>query len=307
MSYLSAFIKYYVIVSAIFLTSTSDFNQEEISDFDENSQVTFDSDSLLEDASSNSFQTTATFDIDTEASNLALHSFSFSEKSDSDSEEIVNHTNLPDFWTTLHSIESKQGKLLYRPSNKNKSCASTASPCGHHQLSLQALKDISCTTKKCKVDREDYEKSLAMSKRLEAINLKRLKKAGLTNLPEYQQYLIHQQGAAGLKIILAASKGKKKLSKSLERNMANNSPYSYRKLNRMGSKLAAKKFLEHWNKKWQNEKKLIVAYRSKPLQGVKLASSYSKKNRNIRKNNKASHHLLFNDYQLQIALNLKVF
>lgn len=164
----------------------------------------------------------------------------------------------PDFWTTLYSIESKQGRLLYRPNNKSRHCKTTSSPCGHHQLSLIALKDISCATKQCMNDRENFEKSLAMSKQLQVINHKRLKKAGYINLPEYQNYLIHQQGATGFKIILAASQGKKLLSRNMKKNMAGNSPYSYKKLRSFGSKLAVKKFLQYWEEKWQNEKELVL-------------------------------------------------
>ena len=324
------FIRYYIIISASFLIPFSDFSQEEVVDIsrysqnisesgslledrinrnksvkilkydaidaDGNNQLFLDSDFLLE-TTPNFEELAVAFDIDLEVTNQEQHNFTFSSKIDND--EFANNTKTPDFWTTLHSIESKQGRLLYRPSNKNKNCSSTSSPCGHHQLSLQALKDISCTTRKCKSDREDYKKSLAMSKRFEAINLKRLKQAGFTNLPEYQQYLIHQQGAAGLKIILSASHGKKTLSRKLEKNMANNSPYSYKKLRKLGSKLAAKKFLHHWKQKWQDEKKLIVAYQSKSKQSTKLPTSKIK--------DKAVDLPFFNDYQLQIALNLKPF
>ena len=162
------------------------------------------------------------------------------------------------YWQTVHSIESKQGKLLYRPKNKPRSCAYTTSPCGHHQLTVQALKDIGCTSLQCRKDRLHYEKSLEMSKIFLALNEKRLKKYGYTKLPEYQRYLIHQQGASGIKTILAATKGEKLLNKSIKNNMAGNSPYTYKQLKRMGSKLAAMKFIQHWKQKWENEKRLVA-------------------------------------------------
>lgn len=162
-----------------------------------------------------------------------------------------------EYWKTVHSVESSQGANLYRPRNKSKSCRSTKGPCGHHQLTVQALKDIGCTKSQCKKDRENYTKSLQMSKKLLKLNEKRLSLGGLKDLPDYQKYLIHQQGASGLKTILKASKGKKVLSRKIRRNMANNSPYSYRALTNMGSKKAAKSFFTFWKKKWEREKLLV--------------------------------------------------
>jgi len=186
----------------------------------------------------------------------------------------------PDYWTTLYSVETKQGLLLYRPKNKVKNCTVTSSPCGHHQLSVQALKDIGCKTTQCKKDREDFEKSLVMSKQLQALNDKRLKKAGITNLPEYQQYLVHQQGASGLKKLIAAHRGQKKLSKRMKKNMANNSPFSYKKLRKLSSKQAANKFMQHWKQKWEDEKDLIkVSLKTIPI---------------------------FDEHELNIALNLNL-
>ena len=167
------------------------------------------------------------------------------------------------YWQTVYSIESKQGKLLYRPRNKARNCNYTLGPCGHHQLTVQALRDIGCKSLQCRKDRLDFNKSLQLSKKLLALNEKRLRKNGLVNLEGYQKYLIHQQGANGIKNIIAATKGKKELSKTIKKNMANNSPYSYKQYKRMGSKIAAKKFMQHWKKKWMNEKRMILASNSK--------------------------------------------
>jgi len=167
------------------------------------------------------------------------------------------------YWQTVYSIESKQGKLLYRPRNKSRNCNQTLGPCGHHQLTVQALKDIGCISLQCRKDRLDYNKSLQLSKKLLALNEKRLRKNGLSNLKDYEKYLIHQQGANGIKNIIAATKGKKNLSKKIKKNMANNSPYSYRQIKRMGSKKAAKKFMQHWQRKWMDEKRLILASAAK--------------------------------------------
>ena len=163
-----------------------------------------------------------------------------------------------DYWTTVHSIESKQGKLLFRPTNKERNCTNTLGPCGHHQLTVQALKDIGCGSKQCRIDRLDYDKSLTLSKKLLALNEKRLQKNGITRLEDFQRYLIHQQGANGIKNILAATEGKKSLSKEIKKNMANNSPYSFKQLKRMGSVQAAKSFMKHWKSKWAKEQLLIV-------------------------------------------------
>lgn len=203
----------------------------------------------------------------------------------SESEKLITipeKINLADYWETLYSVESKQGLLLYRPSNKSKSCATAKGPCGHHQLTAQALRDIKCVKQQCKKDRENYKKSLAMSKKLDEINNKRMLKTGYKNLPEYQKYLIHQQGASGISTILAASDGKKLLSKRIKRNMANNSPYSYKSLRKMGSKLAAEQFMKYWQSKWDDEKKMLSLTQN------------------------TSTPPLLTEYELQVALNIKL-
>lgn len=171
------------------------------------------------------------------------------------STQIAKHSNQKDskadYWDTLHFIESSSGKRLYRKRNKARSCKWTTTPCGHHQLSVVALKDIGCKTLKCRSARENYDTSLSMSKKLEQINVERMKKKGYKTLPDYQRYLVHQQGATGLGIILDASKGKKKLSKKTIKYMANNSPYSFKQLRRAGNRGAARKFLNHWEEKWK--------------------------------------------------------
>jgi hypothetical protein len=181
----------------------------------------------------------------------------------------------PDYWETLHSIESKQGKSLYRPRNKAKNCESTTAACGHHQLTVQALKDIGCKSAQCKQDREIFSKSLEMSKALEAKNMKRLAKKGYINLPEYQKYLIHQQGATGISKILDTLSGKKLLDKRLAKNMANNSPYSYKTLRKLGSKLAAKKFINFWEKKWVQEQNLVLKTQGKQYAYKTVVASYT--------------------------------
>ena len=199
------------------------------------------------------------------------------------------------YWQTVYSIESKQGKLLYRPKNKSRSCAHTDSPCGHHQLTGKALRDIGCKSQQCKKDRLDYAKSLKMSKKLLALNEKRLKKNGFDNLNHYQRYLIHQQGASGIKNILAAVKGDKLLSSRIKKNMANNSPFTYKQLKRMGSKLAATKFMQHWQVKWENEKRLVAGISD--YSGIQTVSN----------DNKGDPLIIptFSDYEIQLALNYR--
>jgi hypothetical protein len=297
MSALSSFITLYLLIFIVVLiptenaiSSNNNNNDKTVSstqiDIDEMFPVLLNSDIELETIVVNKVEVGNNVkDIETE-----MNYFQFSVKPEEATTQIK-----PDFWTTLYSIESKQGRLLYRPSNKNRNCATTSSPCGHHQLSLQALKDISCLSKQCMTDREDFDKSLAMSKQLQAINNKRLNKAGYNNLPEYQKYLIHQQGATGLKTILAASHGEKSLYKNIKKNMASNSPFSYKRLKRFGSKLAAKKFLKHWEQKWQDEKELVI-----------VANTPKKLTESVIKQESKVNHVFFTDIELQLALNLKI-
>lgn len=197
-------------------------------------------------------------DVDNEYAKQEMINFHFDL-----SEEIVTKNSQPtaiqpDYWQTLYSVESKQGLFLFRPRNKSRNCDATLGPCGHHQLTVQALKDIGCKSSQCKKNRIIYSKSLSMSKKLYQLNNQRMLKKGYRDLPEYQKYLIHQQGATGIDIILAASKGKKLLSKNIKSNMANNSPFTYKQLKSMGSKLAANKFMGYWQTKWDAEKRLIT-------------------------------------------------
>ncbi len=199
-------------------------------------------------------------DIDNEFAQFAKNSFLMDKIEEELLVETKKHKAISkiDYWKTLYSVESKQGLLLYRPRNKSRNCATTLGPCGHHQLTAKALLDIGCKSSQCRKNREDFNKSLKMSKKLDKLNNKRLAKTGYNNLPEYQKYLIHQQGAAGIRTIFSAKKGTKKLSKTILKNMANNSSYSYHQLKKMGSQLAAKNFLAFWQKKWEDEKKLIA-------------------------------------------------
>jgi hypothetical protein len=114
-----------------------------------------------------------------------------------------------------------------------------------------------------------------MSKALEAKNMKRLAKKGYINLPEYQKYLIHQQGATGISKILDTLSGKKLLDKRLAKNMANNSPYSYKTLRKLGSKLAAKKFINFWEKKWVQEQNLVLKTQGKQYAYKTVVASYT--------------------------------
>ena len=302
MNSLSTFIRYNLLTGAIFLVPLTSCNQITVSGSDEEAsekayvrELLFKMKSFHDELKSERTND----DYESEVAEAENKFYLFNADKEDDRLPIK-----AEFWTTVYSIESKQGKLLYRPSNKNRNCDTTASPCGHHQLSLQALKDISCITSQCKRDREDFAKSLAMSKKLQAVNDKRLKKAGYINLPDYQKYLIHQQGASGLKTILASSKGKKLLSRNLKKNMAGNSPFSYKTLKRMGSKLAAKKFLKHWEKKWKEENKTIASTQltQTPVAVANIKNSKVAENPST----KTIRIPLFNYYELQIALNLKI-
>ena len=181
---------------------------------------------------------------------------------------------------------------MFRPKNKSRNCNQTSGPCGHHQLTVQALKDIGCNSMQCRKDRLNYDKSLKLSKKLLVLNEKRLRKNGITKLTGYKKYLIHQQGANGIKNIIAATQGKKVLSKKIKKNMANNSPYSYRQLKKMGSKAAAKRFMQHWENKWVSEKRLIVASQTTATKSTDNLIS-------------ADFIPTFNDNELNLALNMR--
>lgn len=164
-----------------------------------------------------------------------------------------------EYWTVLHALESSSGKRIYKRSNRARSCQWTKSPCGHHQLSYIALKEIGCTSLKCRKAREDFDQSLKMSKQLQVINKKRLKRLGHSNLPDYQIYLAHQQGVSGISRILHAASGKKNLTRKNYRYMAANSPFNSRHLKRLGSRKAAQKFLDFWENRWNQKNRRLVA------------------------------------------------
>ena len=164
MELLSTFNKIYMLSPVAFLiSSTFVINNNKLHssvyshiDIDEYNWSSPNSDFHLEDIAINKVETNLSTDFEAD---IYTFEFSINQK------EFPTPQIKPNFWTTLHSVESKQGRLLYRPSNKSRHCKTTSSPCGHHQLSLLALKDISCTTKQCMNDRENFEKSLAMSKK----------------------------------------------------------------------------------------------------------------------------------------------
>lgn len=161
------------------------------------------------------------------------------------------------FWSQLHEIESKRGKLKYQYDKKlgykPTDCKITRTYCGHHQIGYQALKDIDCTSKQCLANRDDYDKSLAMAKKILAKKLKRYPVA-----ENWQKYTLYQQGANGLKTAVQASNGKRKLSHKNLRAMARNSMFTYKELKNMSSKKAAKAFLHEWRSRWEEARQRIA-------------------------------------------------
>ena len=129
-----------------------------------------------------------------------------------------------------------------------------------------------------------------MSKKLLTLNEERLHKNGILKLEGYQKYLIHQQGAYGIKNIIAATQGKKVLPKKIKKNMANNSPFSYKQLKEMNSKTAANKFMRYWKNKWVNEKVLILASETSTSTDNLINPSFIP---------------TFNDSELHLALNIR--
>jgi hypothetical protein len=157
------------------------------------------------------------------------------------------------FWSTLKNIESAGGKNRYRPQNKTQSCAGRTEACGVHQLTKVALQDIPmCKGKlnQCMRDRDNYQKSQVMANAY----LKRLIEDYNCHFDiGWKDYLCWNMGSDGAKKIFKAAEGKSILPRSILKNMANNSPWSFKTLNSWGSKYAATKFLEYrrqvWNKK----------------------------------------------------------
>ena len=98
-----------------------------------------------------------------------------------------------------------------------------------------------------------YSEALRQAKAYKAIT----DRYGCKYLKGYQSYLAHNQGCSGIKKIIASSVDKKRhvLPHKIIRNMANNSPYSYKALNKSGG---ASKFLKHWDIKWRNTKTGLI-------------------------------------------------
>ena len=165
----------------------------------------------------------------------------------------VANIKASNYWDILTEIESKSGKLLYRPQQvKSKSCLWVKNPCGWRQVGYKALVDIGEWTKQGTLDREDKEKSLA-----QAIKYRKHISKQCSYKQDYLQYLCHNQGATGIALILKANRVKKyNLPKRIIKNMANNSPFSKRTLRKTGG---AKKFLGYWRKKWEATRNRIAS------------------------------------------------
>ena len=149
------------------------------------------------------------------------------------------------FWDRVHFIESASGKLKYQGNDTH--CRATKRFCGNLQIGYQALKDINCTTKKCFADRDSYHTALPMAKK---ILEKKISRYSVKS--DWLKYAIFQQGANGLRNLVLASKGKKKLSRRAMKRIARNSIYTMRDLRIMGSRKAAISYLNLWRVKWQD-------------------------------------------------------
>jgi hypothetical protein len=156
------------------------------------------------------------------------------------------------FWDKMHQIESLGGMLKYQGDDKD--CKTTRRYCGHFQIGYEALKDINCTSAQCKADRDDYDKSLAMAKQILKKKLARFEVA-----ENWLKYTLYQQGANGLKEVHRAAKGQVKLSKAALKRLARNSMYTVRELKMLGSKKAAKSYLNEWKKRWDDAGSLKIA------------------------------------------------
>ena len=165
----------------------------------------------------------------------------------------INHNqdNEVLFWERIHFIESASGRIRYQ--GKDKNCLTTKRFCGHFQIGYQALKDISCTTNKCLKDRDDYKQSLVMAKKILDKKMQRYKVES-----DWLKYAMYQQGASGIKSLILASKGKKKLSKIAMKRIARNTIYSMKDLRVMGSRKAAISYLNQWRVKWEESGNMLA-------------------------------------------------
>lgn len=163
--------------------------------------------------------------------------------------EYVHVKSSESYWATLLNVESDGGKNRYRPNNKKRHCRGVKGACGAHQLTRIALHDIGCTTSQCEADRDDYQKSQALALRYD----RRLTELGCKETVNWKRYVCWNQGARTALRIFRAAKGGVELKSSILRNMANNAPYSYRKLRSVGSKKAAQLFLKHRKALWQKK------------------------------------------------------
>lgn len=124
---------------------------------------------------------------------------------------------------------------------------------GHFQLGCVALKQIKCTTNKCKRDRFDFDKAIAQAKLLHKDAIRQVRSFDcLSKHPVYIEYLYHQQGPYGICSIIKASKGLGKLSKTVRSNMISNSTLTHSSTERMSHTTMSKMFLLEWRIKIAN-------------------------------------------------------
>lgn len=166
---------------------------------------------------------------------------------------LVRSDRKINFYERLYAIESNSGKDLFIPyldKKGIKNCKKTTKACGHHQLTLGAIKDIPMCKKRvrwCMKKRLDFKVSYRMAKQY--VNL--LNRYGCKH-DDWLMYASYQQGCSGINTAIKASRGKTSLSRAHRLRIARNLPtLSRKKALRLSSKIVAKKYLNFWSKKWK--------------------------------------------------------
>ena len=139
----------------------------------------------------------------------------------------------------IHSIESTNGTNLYRPGDT--SCASTTKPCGHHQLSVQALKQVGYGHENYWLLRTSLQWSQQRAQEYIDWLSKHYSLSTITQL-----YLAYNQGGGGIRTVINVSKGIGRLG-ATRSNILGNIPSSKMKVwSTYSDRRLANAFLQHW-------------------------------------------------------------
>ena len=157
------------------------------------------------------------------------------------------NTGHGELWDLKYAAESNCGKNMWQKSNRGNKLSKKGFA-GHFQMGWKAMKQIKCITKKCLRDRFKFEPAIKQAKLLHKDAIRQVKSFGCkSEHPVYIQYLYHQQGPFGICSII-----KGKLTKTIRKNMINNSTLTKKSTKRMSDKTMSKLFLLEWKLKISN-------------------------------------------------------